>query len=395
MSAVQDAMKTLTSQYYNAVVTGCNLNPATFQLIQAHQPLQQTSQALWNMVDAIPPLSVTSYYDPTQANNFSSAYGGIVNHLNPQGGDKFQAAMADYYPQWTAYLATSPTVPAGGMPALFQDWSQMHMPPAQGQTCYVLYLQLSQDPITLGVLAWLNMQHNATNPGVPAYNATIGMLQAMILSGAPQKFAMNSQTASADLTHTWAKVDAGGVFDFFWGGGSSSYEKWTSDVTSSGLDINVEFAKLVQFPAGPLAKPSSDPILSQYAPWYNSEALSIAYHNNNNVVWQHGAPTWSGSFGPQGNVQRLASALVIVDGITITASSTASIAKAEQQQFKTAIEGGFWPFFEASGSGGWTSSTSFNDDGSFSVTSKCVQGNPQILGVIVTPIGSVFALQNN
>lgn len=391
MTSAQDAMKTLTAQYYNAVVTGCGLDPNTFQLIQAHMPLGTLSEDLWNIFDAVPPLSVTGLYNPSQRNLFSQDYGGVIAHLNPPGSEDFQAAMGDYYPQWATYLKTNPTIPDGGMLALFSNWAQLNIPdPSQAQKCITLYQQVSLNAISLAVEAWDNMLKGDLNPGIPAYSQTYGDLKNALSAGQPQSFTLDSSTASADLSHTWAKAETSGIFDFFWGGASANYEKWTSKISTAGVTINVAFSKLVLFPAGPLAKPSKDPILSGYAPWYNSEALNIAYKNNNNEVWQHGVPTWNGTFGPDGNLKRFCSALVIVDGITVTEKSTATIAKSDQQSFEAAIGGGFFPFFEASGSGGWSQSTSFEDDGSFSINSECSVGNPQILGVIVNPIAKVF-----
>ena len=89
---------------------------------------------------------------------------------------------------------------------------------------------------------------------------------------------------------------------------------------------------------------------------------------------------------------RTASALVIVDGITITMTSSAAYSTSEQTQFKTAAEFGFFPFFEAAASGGWQHDTSFNSEGNVMVTSTSPLGNPNILGAIVTPIGGALML---
>ncbi len=391
-NSAEEAMKTLTAQWYNAIVNGCGLNPMNFQLYQAHLPLGQLSEDLWEIFDAVPPLSITQYYNPAQLNVLSQNYGGVVNHLNPQNGDKFQTAMGDYYSQWTAYLKTNPKIPDGGMLALFQTWAQMNMPPDQAQQCYTLYAQIAADPIVVAVQKWINMQTATSHPGIAAYNKTIEDLRHALEGGEPQSFGMNSETESSDISHTWANAEVGGLLDFFWGGGDTQYEKWTESITESGVNFTVTFDKLVTFAAGPLYQPSTDPILSQYTPWYYGKALSIGYHHNDNTVWQHGAPTWADTFGPAGDLQRCCVALIVVDGISVKTESSVSIAKSEQESFKTAIAGGFFPFFEAEGSGGWTHTTTFNDNGSFSISSTCPQGNPQILGVLVSDIASIFSV---
>ncbi len=391
-NAAEEAMKTLTAQWYNAIVNGCGLNRMNFQLYQAHFPLGQLSEDLWNIFDAVPPLSITHYYNPSQLNVLSQDYGGVINHLNPQNGDKFQTAMRDYYPMWVGYLKTSPTIPKGGMLELFKNWSDLNMPPDRAQDCYTLYAQIANDPIVVAVGQWIQMQTAASHPGIPAYNQTIEDLTHALAGGEPQTFTLNSETESSDTSNTWANGEvAGGIFDFFWGS-DAQYEKWTESISEAGVSIAVTFDKLVTFAAGPLAKPSTDPILSQYTPWYNGKALSIGYHHQDNTVWQHGAPTWADTFGPQGDLQRTCAALVVVDGIKVTTESSMSVAEGEREKFKTAVAAGFFPFFEAEGSGGWEHTTTFNDNGSFSISSSCPQGNPQVIGVLVSDIASIFTL---
>jgi hypothetical protein len=83
-STAQDAMNKLNAQWYNAVTTECRLDPSTFQLFQGHTPLGSTSEALWNMLDVVPPLSISNFFNPSQANVFSTDYGAVVTNLKEQ-----------------------------------------------------------------------------------------------------------------------------------------------------------------------------------------------------------------------------------------------------------------------------------------------------------------------
>jgi hypothetical protein len=389
--SAQQAMETLTAQYYNALVNGCGLSPANFQLYQTNLPLGNLSENLWHIFDAIPPFSVTQYYDPNQLNILSQNYGSVINHLNPQNGDKFQAKMRDYYPKWVAFLKTNPQIPkTGGMLALFKTWSELNMPPDLAQDCYTLYAQIAGDTIVVAVQHWIDMQTASDNAGIAAYDGTIEGLMHALDGAHPKAFTLNSETESSDLSHTWAKTDIGGLLDFFWGGGNANYEKWTEKVTSSGVTIKIGFDKLLTFTAGPLYEPSKDPILQDYTPWFEGKALSIGYHTNDNTVWQHGAPTWADTFGPDGDFLRFCGSLIVVDGVTMEMESSASIATGEQEQFSAAIEAGFFPFFEANGSGGWSHTTTFNDNGSFKVSSSCAKGNPVVIGVLVSDVANIF-----
>ena len=204
---------------------------------------------------------------------------------------------------------------------------------------------------------------------------------------------MDSSTASSDVSHTWASGEVGGAFDIFYGEGSASYDQLTTQFAAAGVQVHASFKSVLQFAAGPLGQPSSDPVLSGYTPWYYSPALNLAYHTSDNTVWQHGNPSWADTFGPTGDMQRVCSALIVVDGISVTVTSSAQFSSSDQQTFTYAASGGFWPFFEASSSGGWSSTATFSDSGEATVTITSPAGNPQILGCIVTPISSIVANQ--
>lgn len=389
-SPAEQVMSTLNAQWYNAVVTGCGLDAGSFQLVQGASPLGSTSEVLWNIADAVPPLSVSHYFNPSQLNVFSTDYGAVINNLKPQNAQKFQNDMGDYYSAWVAYLNTSPTIPQGGILALFQTWSQLHMPPDQAQQCYTDYQQVSQGVVPVAVSMW--GKAGGSTGGTKAYNATIAQLQSALNSAPSKSFTLETATESSDVSHSWAQVEAGGILDFFEGGGDTSYDELTETFAQSGLSISVTFQRLVTFPLAPLSKTSTDPILSQYQPWFSSAALNLAYQNDNNVVWSNTPPSWSDTFGPNGNMLRTASALVVVDGITVTTTCDTAFSSSDQTTIKSAAQAGFWPFFEAEASGGWTHDVSFSQSGFMTIASTCALGNPQILGVIVTPIAGALMI---
>lgn len=386
-SSAAEAMQTLTAQWYNAVVSGCGLDPRTFQLAQGFTQLGTTSEAMWNVFDAIPPATVSHYWNPAQINNFSSTYGGVINNLIPQNSGEFQRLMGDYYSRWVAYLHgnPSPQIPAGGILQLFNNWQQLNMPPGQGQAAFTAYQEVSQGVVPVAVQMWLNA--GGGTGGVKAYNATIEDLNAQITPSTPGKsVSMNSSTESTDVTHTWANGEVGGVFDFFVGEGSADWDKLTTDVSQAGVEIEATFKHLTTFSTGPLAKTSSDPVLSGYQPWYDSEALNLAFHHNDNFVWNQSPPTWNDTFGPEGNLQFVTTSLVVVSGVEVTVTSAVSLSKSEQESVKSSAAFGFFPFFEAEASGGWTHDFTFSDSGGMTVTSTVPEGVVVVLGASVTPV---------
>jgi len=394
MTASSLAMDKLTSQWYNAIVSGCGFNPDTFQLVQGNTTIQGTSEELWKLFDAIPPLSVAQYYDPNAFNSFANTYGGVINNLIPDS-DEFREAMSDYYSDWSVYkkAAVIPDAATDIVQAyilIFERWALANMPEDKAQKCTSLYKQLAHKAIPTAISMWDAMVNAAPYGNIKAYNTTIDQLKSALLRAPSKSILMDSHTASDDISHTWAHGLKRSPYWFFWMAAGAQYEKLNHMITEAGLKIEAKYQHLATIPISPLYQPSSDDILKKYKPWYNSEALNIAYHHADNTVWQHQPPTWEDTFGPNGNLKRVTSALVVVDGIDITMTSSASIEQNDHEYFKSAISRGFWPFYASKGSGGWDHNCIFNDQGGFSIISSSPAGNPNILGAIVTPIEKFF-----
>lgn len=384
-SALQQAMETLTSQWYNAVVSQCGFDRETFQLVQGSQVVGDTSAQLWQFFDTVPPLTVSNYFNPTSFNSYSQDYGGVIAHLIPQGGDALKQAMNDQYSQWLLYAKKN----ADYSIKAFKEWA-MGVDPSHAPDWVSLYRTLYDGAIFLAQESWDNMINAPSNPGVCAYGKTISDMNNALIGTKSKTIHMDSSTQSSDVSDTWAEGEVAGIIEEFFGGGESSYSSFSKALTSSKLSIDASFDNLLTFAAPPLSSPSQDQILSQYTPWHNAKALSIAYKNNDNRVWKHGAPTWEGSFGDAGDMTRICGGIVVVDGINITVTSSASISKEDQQHFEAAAGGGFFPFFEAEAAHGWDTSTTFNDKGNATMTMKSKTGNPQVLGVIVTPVSEIW-----
>jgi hypothetical protein len=387
-SSSQQAMETLTAQWYNAVVTGCGLDRSEFQLFQGNVAIPPTSEFLWNIFDVVPPASVSNYYNPSQANVFSSDYGAVINNLEPQNAHAFVVALGDYYSQWDVYLATRPPMPQGGIFQLFKDWAKVSIPePGQVQQCVTAYRQVSQGVVPAAVEMWADAGGFGTQK---AYNTTIEQLKLALQGVAGKSVSMNSDTQSRTVSDTWAEGEVGGWYDMFAGKAGGEWDNFTTSLTKAGVEISANFTHFVTFSAGPLAKASQDPILKAYQPWYWEPALNLAYQHNDNTVWKHSAPTWTDTFGEHGNMLRTTSALVVVDGVNISITSAASFDSTQQTLIKANASAGFWPFFEASVSGGWENEVDFDDHGRITATSQAPTGNPQVLGAIVTPIANTL-----
>jgi len=384
-SSVQDAMTILTEQWYNAIVTGLSLSPDNFQLYQSSESTGATSDWIWNILDAIPPKSINNYYNPNQGNNFSQDYQAVIAQLKPNSDNSFQMCMGDYYNQWLSYLKSSDCPDTifnspDDMSAGFKKWAMINAP-SQMNCSASLIASFYNDVVTIANTMFASAQ--AAGKGY-AYNTTIEDLNNALQSAPAKSFEMDSKTASSDVSHTWASGGMSVFYDLFSFGGGAGYDKLTTKATSAGLNIKADFKHVTTLPGAPLAKASTDPILSQYTPWYNSAAFARAFSTKDNTVWKNGSPSWESTFGPNGNMQRVANAIVVVDGIDVTITSNTTYSTSEQETIKAQASVGFWPFFRASGSGGSSTSVSFSDSGAMTVKISSPAGNPQLLGVLVT-----------
>lgn len=386
-TSVNEAMDKLTAQWYNALVTGLGLSSDQFQLYQGPNSAMSTSQDMWNLFNAVPPASINNYYNPSQVNNFASNYGLILEALVSSSDYSFQNCMGDYYMQWQSYFKGNPpkTFDAQGVSDVFMPWAMINAP---GQAGCVTGLTSSYlDPVRIATTKF-----DSANGRYP-WNKTIEAMKFELAGGASKSFSMNSQTASSDVEHTWANGRTSFFFDIFSFGGGGGYDQLTTKTSSAGLKIDAHFDKVTTFTAGPLAaNDPNNPGLSAYKAWYESAALAKAYTTKDNTVWnKQKSTTWDKAFGSNGFLLRTISSIVVADGITIKMTSNASYSSSERTEIQAAAKTGIWPFFSVSGSGGSTTDIKFNDDGSFTATTTIALGNPQILGVLQSPIANSFS----
>jgi hypothetical protein len=395
-SSATEAMTNLTNQWYNAVVTGGGYDPSTFQLAQGFVPLGNVSELMWNQVDALPPVSTSHYWNPAQVSSFANTYGGVINNLVPPSSNDFAKAMGDSMAAWNSYVAGLRTqtppfqMPAGGMLPVFTSWAQLNIPdPSQAQQAITAYQQVAGGTVPSAVSMWLAAGGNS---GLKAYNQTIKDLTSQLTAATPGfTVSMNSATQSSDTTHTWANGHVSGLFDFFEGGGGASWDDLTVKLFQAEVQIDATINHALTFPCGPLARPSTEQGLSTYNPWYSSEALNIAYQHNDYFTWQQQPPTWTDTFGPDGNLRYVTTALVVASGITVTINSAVSYSDEERSSVEASFKFGFFPFFGADASGGWTHHVQKLDSTGITVTRTIPEGVPAVFGAMVTPVGGFLS----
>ena len=402
MSAGSDAIELLTKQYYNAVVSGVGLSPMQLQLAQGSVSLGTTSTKIWEMFDSLPPAALNSFFNPSQWNSFGSTYGAVINNLVPQDGGAMAQLLGDDYIDWVNWCKDKNNrpnpVPMQPPPndylvdtskykkMQFQEWC---LDSGQSQQTIVAGIGLlSQvDFISAAIVKW----QAASEKKIFAYAATAQALKNAIDRGQAKTVDFNSTTQSSDTSSSWASGKVSGGYEFFSASASASWDKFSQDIQQQGVQLQVKYDKVATLMGSPLTNPNTlDVDLSKYLPWYDSKVIQTAYAQNNNNVWQRTAPTWEDTFGPNGNLKNLTVGLIVVDGITTTMTTTASVSQSDRESFKAQAKAGYWPFFKAEGEGGWSTDVTFDDSGSMSITSTSKAGNPNVLGVLVSPFEQAF-----
>jgi hypothetical protein len=374
------AMQTLQNQYYNTIVAALTLSEDSFQLMQASSPLPDTSAGIWSIFNSVPPLSLTQIFSASGVNNFYNDYSGVMLTILPQGGGQWRQDMGDSLAAWIAYSTATPrpkpTPPATGMLALFNEWVDDNIAdPGQAAKVKAEYFQLRNGIVTQAQNALINFDPTTGQ----LFSKTIQDLRDALNQGQSKQFSFDSAKASSDVSSSWAQSGSDGFFGLFSSDSSSS--SLSEKFASSHVSITGSFQHVVSFQASP-------------GDWFMSGALALAYGTQDNTVWPSGqSPTWDTTFGTDGNLQRLATELVAVDGVDMTITSDASYSSDEQSAIRNNSSGGLWPFYESGGSSGSNSTVTFDGGGAMTVTTKVPLGNPSILGVNVLPIGRVIAGQ--
>ncbi|MCA9033179.1 MAG: hypothetical protein KDA66_20335, partial [Planctomycetaceae bacterium] len=341
------AMPNLQKQWYNAVVAGLQLDPNLFQLFQTGNPLlTDNSNDLWQICDAVPPNSITHQFNPSQYNKFFEDYNGVITALAiPQLGS-FEAALGPtYYQAWLTYKLThadkilNAADPMKAQAALYRGWAAVYLDPAKARTTLSQLEAIIADPMGRALDA---IQLKGPNAGdQPSYNVTIQDVITKMASGATARVQLDSSSSSSDISHTWAKAEVGGIFGFFFGHGGGSYDHLSQKATSERVTVDATFTGVIPLPVAP-------------GGWYNSGVFGNAFHSPNDPgVWNPQANVnWDKTFGPNGNIQRLATTLRIASGYKARITSYASYSENERTTIMSDASMGFWPFFSASGSGG-------------------------------------------
>lgn len=375
-------MNTLTNQYYLATCHGLGLSEESFQLFQGAGSYYTLTPEMWTTFNAIPPKAINNFYDPARTSQFSSMYGLLLGSLVSNPDPDFKICMGDSLSDWQTYLAANlpDPVDANSLTKLFKKWCTIY--DTSRSACALALTKEYVNPINTAAAAYEDAN------GQFAFDRTLDDLRKEINRGTTGKVNFSTKTQSSNISETWAKVDAEVGWSLFSAKVDAEYNRLSAQAYESGIDIEINYKKYKTFSAGPLSQPSTDSFLKSYNPWYVSSVVSLAQSDRSNKIWNPDKPqNWDTFFNPEtGKMLRTVSAVVVADGIDITITSKASYSKTDQELIKAGASVGYWPFFSADGSGGTKNVAKFDENGVMTVKISNPEGNPQVIGVIVSPL---------
>lgn len=380
MSQANDAIMNLTAGWYSVLTTSLSLDES-FQLMQGNDPLGTTSDELWRVMDIIPPDSCV--FIPTGHSGFSDEYHSVIMNLKAQGSEEFKQILGDSWAEWDSAKGDLLEKHKGNEVAAFEEWALgSSLDPSKASQAKTSLRQKEQDAVSLAVDRWFK----ADDPdAMKPYATKIEQVRSQCQSAPSGQANFDSEKTSSNVEKIRIDSSLGISYDLFSFNASGSYDSLTSKVSSSKLTVDVSFDHFFTVDVTPLSSKSGG-----HVPWYYGPALDLAYKNNDNNVWKNSAPTWEDKFGEHGSLRRVVGALVIVDGIQATITSEADLDEDDHKTVEAQLDTGYFPFFQASGKGGWENNIDSSDSGKLVVTTKCKGGNPQILGVNVIPIDEIF-----
>ncbi len=369
------AVTNLQNQWYTTVAAALGGN-GNFQLLQPNNPVppQATNDQLWQYFNDLPPVSLVNNLTLSGGNQFYTNYTAVLSQLQSNALTHFQSVLGSYYPLWQQYLGSIPMPTLQQLPMTFYGWALVNAPTVAGpgRSAYEAALL---DPIFQAQTMAFNTSGFMNN--TPNFTETVQNLFQQIPGGTSVTVNFDTNTASSNVSNTWASGNGGAFFGIF-GEGDSSESQLTQTFASARVTANVSFQKLITFIAAPPGAPNG---------WYSSAALGAAYSaTGGGAPWsQSASPNWNSTFGPQGNMRYFLSSLVVADGVNATITSEAAYSSSQQTTITQNSSSGFWPFYWGSHSSTSTTSVSFNSSGAMTYTSQSPPGNPLIIGAFVQP----------
>jgi hypothetical protein len=316
-------MDQLTIQYYNAVTKALGLDVNHFQLFQGKGALGTSDQAIWNIYDAIPPLSINNLYNPSQFNNFSQNYGSMLNNL------KINNSITD-------------------------------------------------DPVSKALIEYASVQNTF------GYTTSLNdIMIALGQRGRPATIRLNYSPVINSTTQSWTGNLLKSSKSFF--SASNYLSDLSNSLTNQNINISGKIDNYVIIQGWPLGTFPEDKQTGKS--WYTQNVMKSAYTQINSPIWGQGNVNWNTLFGPDGNTTQFCVSLVVAQGININTTVKTNYTKTQQQQITNTVGNeGLFPLYVSQKGKGIVQTLNFSTDGHSIFITKVPPEIPYILGVNVYSI---------
>lgn len=368
------------NKFYNALCEGLGLSRQMFQILQPSPPLiPGDNRFLWNYFNNIPVFSLTQNYIASGGNQLFSDYSALMSALRPAEPVDIAADIGEQTLQdFQTYVRTTfnPAPTATQYPDIFFNWALMNAPNVANIGAGD-FATLILDPIGAAQTALMPYQPGRGPNPAPGRVAEWSLGYDMLvnqLHGAPAtSFAMSSSTTSSDVTNTWSHGSNSGFFGLVGSGDSASKE--SEKFAASSFSVQASFGHVLNFQANP-------------GLWYTSSAMGAAYSDHDSPPWRpDGVIQWDNTFGPNGNIQRVMTNLIVVDSMDVTVTAATTYDSNDQETINHQSSGGLWPFYNANNGNGMKTTHSFGDNGAITIHTTSAPGVPIVIGGNVLPIG--------
>lgn len=376
-SSTTDPSLDLQDKWYNGLIQGLGVSPASFQIIQPSPPLvssnnpQTDNASLWSYLNYIPPPSLTLNVTLSGGNRFLDDYRGVMSQMIPPTNINVRKDIGDdAWTAWTAYLQRMQPPPAyTSLSTLFLQWASIYFPDV-ANTGAADYAAIALNPIS----GAQNELLAAYPQGATAdFSQTYAQLVNQLNAAPTRSFNFDSNETSSNVSNTWSGGSNSNFFGLF-GSSSSESSSLFQQFASSQVTVQASFQHILTFTAGP-------------GNWYNSAAFNIAYTDPGTPPWREGGqPSWQNTFGPSGNMLRFMTSLVIASGMTVKVHSAAQYSSVQQNSVKSNSSSGFWPFYSGGGGSSSSSTATFNADATMDILITSLPGVPVIIGGTVLPV---------
>jgi hypothetical protein len=368
-SSGREPFETLQNRWYNSLTMNLPLNRRLFQIRNPANPMIHSTEEFWDLLDVVPPLSLTFHSPAQPATRFSDEYISLVSQFQDVESTLTEHIGQDNYEKWLTYLRhIHPPPPESKLPALFRRWSMLSAPSIMSAGVAKLSQSLILDRMLHRVDAY-------RGPQAKRIDFSLELVQAkeVVEHSMGFQFVFESESTSEKVEDTWTE-----------GTNESPVSLW-GGVTADPV-LGRQFALRpvhLKISAKSYAVCTAVP-----GPWYSSALFSAAYTNQGTRPWpQNRSLTWEERFGPKGSMRRAIISLVLADGVNAKITSGAHFREADRLSIKNNAPNGLWPLYIPDNKSEVSNKVTFDGDGSMNIETVTQAGTLVVLGNNVMEIG--------